>query len=147
MIVGTVKEIKIHEYRVGLTPASARAYVAQGHRVLVETGAGDGIGFSDQDYVDSGGEILPTAGDVFATADMIVKVKEPQVAEIAMLRKDQILYTYLHLAADKEQTVILLDREVKAIAYETIEDERGGLPCLRPMSEIAGRLAIQQGAK
>ena len=147
MIVGTVKEIKIHEYRVGLTPAGVRAYEAQGHRVLVQAGAGEGIGFSDEDYVANGAEIAPTAGDVFAEAEMIVKVKEPQAEEIAMLHKEQVLYTYLHLAADKEQTVGLLEKEVKAIAYETIEDERGGLPCLRPMSEIAGRLAIQQGAK
>jgi alanine dehydrogenase len=147
MIVGTVKEIKIHEYRVGLTPASVRAYVTQGHRVIVETGAGEGIGFSDVSYVESGGEIVSEAAEVFATADMVVKVKEPQAQEIAQLREDQILYTYLHLAADKEQTVGLLEKGVKAIAYETIEDARGGLPCLRPMSEIAGRLAIQQGAK
>ena len=98
MIVGTVKEIKVHEYRVGLTPASVRAYVAQGHRVLVEASAGEGIGFSDDDYTASGAEILPDAASVFAEAEMIVKVKEPQASEIALFREDQILYTYLHLA-------------------------------------------------
>lgn len=147
MIVGTVKEIKVHEYRVGLTPASVRAYVAQGHRVLVESNAGEGIGFTDEDYAQSGAELLPNAAEVFAKADMIVKVKEPQPSEIALFRQDQILYTYLHLAADKVLTEALLAKGIKGIAYETIEDDRGGLPCLRPMSEIAGRLALQQGAK
>ncbi len=147
MIVGTVKETKTHEYRVGLTPASVRAYVAEGHEVLVESEAGLGIGFSDEDYRASGAEVAPTAAEVFERAGMVVKVKEPQPKEIAHLRKGQILYTYLHLAADKALTESLLDREVHSVAYETIEDGRGGLPCLRPMSEIAGRLAIQQGAK
>lgn len=147
MIVGTVKEIKIHEYRVGLTPASVRAFVSQDHRVLVETGAGEGVGFTDAMYEAGGAEILPSAAEVFAEAEMIVKVKEPQPAETKLMRPGQILYTYLHLAADKALTETLLAMEIEAIAYETIEDERGGLPCLRPMSEIAGRLAIQQGAK
>ncbi len=147
MIVGTVREIKIHEYRVGLTPACVRAYVAQGHRVVVETGAGEEIGFPDELYRDGGAEILPDAAAVFEKAEMIVKVKEPQPEELEFFRREHILYTYLHLAADAELTGALLEREIEAIAYETIEDESGGLPCLRPMSEIAGRLAIQQGAK
>ena len=147
MIVGTVKETKIHEHRVGLTPATVRSYVAQGHRVLVESGAGVGIGFSDQSYRGSGARILSQAAEVFSQAELVVKVKDPQPQEVALLREDQILFTYFHLAADKALTQGLLEKGIKAIAYETIEDERGGLPCLRPMSEIAGRLAIQQGAK
>ncbi len=147
MIVGTVKEIKSHEYRVGLTPACVRAYTAQGHRVLVESGVGEAIGFTDAHYTENGAEILPSAEEVFGQAEMVVKVKEPQPSELDRLREDQILFTYFHLAADRQVTEGLLQRRVNAIAYETLEDPRGGLPCLRPMSEIAGRLAIQQGAK
>ncbi len=146
MIVGTVKEIKIHEYRVGLTPAGVRAYVAQGHRVLVETSAGESIGFSDEDYAACGGEIVPTVEEVFGEADMIVKVKEPQAGERKMLREGQLLFTYLHLAPDPAQTKDLLASGCTAIAYETVTDDRGGLPLLAPMSEVAGRLAPQVGA-
>lgn len=146
MRVGCPKEIKNHEYRVGLTPGSVREYVAHGHEVLVETGAGAGISADDSAYSAAGAKIARTAGDVFAKSDMIVKVKEPQPAEWAQLRDDQILYTYLHLAPDPQQTKGLLASGVTAIAYETVTDERGGLPWLAPMSEVAGRLAIQAGA-
>lgn len=146
MIVGTVKEIKNHEYRVGLTPESVFELTAHGHRVLVESGAGDGIGAHDALYADAGGEIVPTARDVFATAEMIVKVKEPQADERAMLRPGQILYTYLHLAPDPDQTRDLLASGAICIAYETVTDGSGGLPLLKPMSQVAGRMAIQAGA-
>jgi alanine dehydrogenase len=146
MRVGCPKEIKNHEYRVGLTPASVREYVAQGHSVLVETNAGAGIGASDADYVAAGAKIAATAGDVFQNSDMIVKVKEPQPSEWVQLREGQILYTYLHLAPDAEQTKGLIASGVTAVAYETVTDERGGLPLLAPMSEVAGRLSIQAGA-
>jgi alanine dehydrogenase len=146
MRVGCPKEIKNHEYRVGLTPASVREYVAHGHSVLVETNAGAGIGASDADYAAAGATIAATASDVFANSDMIVKVKEPQPSEWAQLRDGQILYTYLHLAPDPEQTKGLIASGVTAVAYETVTDERGGLPLLAPMSEVAGRLSIQAGA-
>ncbi|WP_163271951.1 alanine dehydrogenase [Chelativorans alearense] len=146
MRVGCPKEIKNHEYRVGLTPGSVREYVAHGHDVLVETGAGAGIGADDNAYRAAGAAIAKTADEVFARADMIVKVKEPQASEWVQLREDQILYTYLHLAPDPEQTKGLVASGVSAIAYETVTDERGGLPLLAPMSEVAGRLAIQAGA-
>ncbi len=146
MIVGTVKEIKNHEYRVGLTPESVHELVAHGHKVLVETGAGLGIGASDADYAAAGGEIIATAAQVFAKADMIVKVKEPQAIERAMLREGQILYTYLHLAPDPEQTKDLVQSKAVCIAYETVTDAQGGLPLLKPMSQVAGRMAIQAGA-
>ncbi|MBB1247795.1 MULTISPECIES: alanine dehydrogenase [unclassified Rhizobium] len=146
MRVGCPKEIKNHEYRVGLTPASVREYVAHGHSVLVETNAGAGIGASDADYQAAGAKIAATAADVFANSDMIVKVKEPQPSEWAQLREGQILYTYLHLAPDPEQTKGLIASGVTAVAYETVTDERGGLPLLAPMSEVAGRLSIQAGA-
>ncbi|MER9674565.1 alanine dehydrogenase [Mesorhizobium sp. M0208] len=144
MRVGCPKEIKNHEYRVGLTPGSVREYVAHGHEVLVETGAG--IGADDNAYRAAGATIAKTAADVFAKSDMIVKVKEPQPNEWAQLREGQILYTYLHLAPDPEQTKGLLASGVTAIAYETVTDDRGGLPLLAPMSEVAGRLSIQAGA-
>lgn len=147
MIVGTIKEIKTHEYRVGLTPDCVRAYVENGHSVYVESGAGVSIGFSDDHYRVVGAKLMPTAKDVFDHADMIVKVKEPQKSEYQYFRNEQILYTYLHLAADKELSEMLMDKKVNAVAYETIEDENGMLPCLKPMSEIAGRLSVQQGAK
>ena len=146
MRVGCPKEIKNHEYRVGLTPGSVREYVAHGHEVLVETGAGAGIGADDNAYRAAGARIAASTEEIFAKSDMIVKVKEPQPAEWAQLREGQILYTYLHLAPDPEQTRGLLESGVTAIAYETVTDERGGLPLLAPMSEVAGRLAIQAGA-
>ncbi len=146
MRIGCPKEIKNHEYRVGLTPGSVREYVARGHEVIVETRAGAGIGADDDSYRAAGAKIVGTAKEIFERSDMVVKVKEPQPQEWAMLRDGQILYTYLHLAPDPEQTKGLLASGVTAIAYETVTDERGGLPLLAPMSEVAGRLAIQAGA-
>jgi alanine dehydrogenase len=146
MRVGCPKEIKNHEYRVGLTPASVREYVAHGHQVLIETNAGAGIGATDADYVAAGATIAATAAEVFQKSEMIVKVKEPQPSEWVQLREGQILYTYLHLAPDPEQTKGLLASGVTGVAYETVTDERGGLPLLAPMSEVAGRLSIQAGA-
>lgn len=146
MRVGCPKEIKNHEYRVGLTPGAVREYVAHGHDVLIETKAGAGIGADDDAYRSAGARIVATAKDVFEKSDMVVKVKEPQPSEWAQLRDGQILYTYLHLAPDPEQTKGLLNSGVTAIAYETVTDDRGGLPLLAPMSEVAGRLAIQAGA-
>ena len=147
MRVGTVKEIKRHEYRVGLTPHCVRRYVAHGHEVLIETRAGEGTGYSDDDYRAAGGTVVTSRDAVYAEADMIVKVKEPQEEECPLLRENQILYTYLHLAAAPALTQELMTRGVKGVAYETIEEENGLLPCLKPMSEIAGRLSIQEGAK
>ena len=147
MTVGTVREIKTHEYRVGLTPANVRVYVSRGHRVLVEKGAGLGSGYADGEYLDAGAVLAASAAEVYGGADMIVKVKEPVAADLALLRKDQILLTYLHLAADHDLTQDLLEIGVKAVAYETIEGPGRHLPCLQPMSEIAGRLAVQEGAK
>ena len=147
MIIGTTKELKNHEYRVGLTPDNVSAYVAQEHTVYVETNAGFGAGFLDEEYKAAGATIVETPAEVFAKADMIVKVKEPEPCEYDYLREGQILYTYLHLAPNPELAKALLDKKVKAVAYETITDELGNLPCLRPMSQIAGRLSIQEGAK
>ncbi|MEZ5893631.1 MAG: alanine dehydrogenase [Parvularculaceae bacterium] len=146
MLVGVPKEIKNHEYRVGLTPGAVREYVQNGHEVLVQTGAGAGIKASDQVYVAAGAKIAPDAKTVFAKADMIVKVKEPQPAEWVQLREGQILYTYLHLAPDPEQARGLMKSGVTAVAYETVTDPFGGLPLLAPMSEVAGRLSIQAAA-
>ena len=146
MRVGCPKEIKNHEYRVGLTPDAVRDYVAHGHDVLVETSAGAGIGADDASYSAAGARIVASAQEIFSKCDMIVKVKEPQPEEWEQLREGQILYTYLHLAPDKEQTKGLLSSGVTAIAYETVTDDRGGLPLLAPMSEVAGRLSIQAGA-
>ena len=146
MRIGVPKEIKVHEYRVGLVPASVRELVHNGHDVIIEQDAGVGIGFEDADYAAIGAEILPAAADVFKTADMIIKVKEPQATEISMLRPDQILFTYLHLAAEPDQTQGLVDSGCIGIAYETVTDDRGGLPLLAPMSEVAGRMSIQVGA-
>jgi len=146
MRVGVPKEVKVQEHRVGLTPTAVREYVANGHEVLVQQGAGAGIGADDAAYVAAGGRIVATAREVFAAADMIVKVKEPQPAEWKMLRKGQILFTYLHLAPDPDQAHGLLESGCTAIAYETVTDERGGLPLLAPMSEVAGRLAIEAAA-
>ncbi|MCA1247615.1 alanine dehydrogenase [Massilia sp. MS-15] len=146
MLVGVPKEIKNHEYRVGLTPASVRELTARGVEVIVQQGAGEQIGLSDGQYVAAGAAIVATAQEVFARADMIVKVKEPQPAECAMLREGQLLYTYLHLAPDPEQTAALVKSGAVCIAYETITGPGGGLPLLAPMSEVAGRMAIQAGA-
>jgi alanine dehydrogenase len=146
MRVGVPKEIKVQEHRVGLTPMAVREYVSQGHEVLVQAGAGVGIGANDAAYLAAGARIVPTAAEVFAAAEMIVKVKEPQPAEWKMLRKGQILFTYLHLAPDPEQAHGLLESGCTAIAYETVTDDRGGLPLLAPMSEVAGRLAIEAAA-
>ena len=146
MKIGCPKEIKPQEFRVGMTPSTAGEAVGHGHTVVVQTGAGAGAGFADDDYRAVGAEIAGTAEEVFATADMIVKVKEPQAAERAMLREGQVLFTYLHLAPDPEQTHDLIASGATCIAYETVTDERGGLPLLAPMSEVAGRLAPQVGA-
>ncbi len=146
MRVGVPKEIKNHEYRVGLVPGSVREYVANGHEVLVEKGAGAGVKASDADYEAAGAKIAPDARTVFESCDMIVKVKEPQPVEWAQLREGQILYTYLHLAPDPDQARGLMKSGVTAVAYETVTDPRGGLPLLAPMSEVAGRLSVQAGA-
>lgn len=147
MIVGLVKEIKNHEYRVGLTPNDVKAYVDAGHTVLVETEAGEGSGYSNMEYLAAGAQVLNSAAEVWDKAEMIVKVKEPIEPEYKYLKKDQILYTYLHLAADRPLTEALLKAGTTAVAYETITGKQGGLPCLIPMSEIAGRMAVQEGAK
>ncbi len=146
MHIGCPKEIKPQEFRVGLTPNAAHEAVVHGHSVSVETQAGIGAGFTDEDYVDAGATIIGTAAEVFAAADMIVKVKEPQAGERKMLREGQLLFTYLHLAPDPEQTKDLLASGCTAIAYETVTDASGGLPLLAPMSEVAGRLAPQVGS-
>jgi len=146
MHIGCPKEIKPQEFRVGLTPNAAREAIAHGHTVTVETNAGTGAGFPDSDYTDAGAAIAASASDIFATADMIVKVKEPQAGERKMLREGQLLFTYLHLAPDPEQTKDLLASGCTAIAYETVTDAQGGLPLLAPMSEVAGRLAPQVGS-
>ncbi len=146
MRIGCPKEIKPQEFRVGMTPNAAHEAVRHGHEVVIEKGAGAGAGFDDASYVAAGARILDTAEEIFATADMIVKVKEPQPAERRMLREGQVLFTYLHLAPDPEQTRDLLASGVTAIAYETVTDDRGGLPLLAPMSEVAGKLAPQVGA-
>ncbi|MFD1611363.1 alanine dehydrogenase [Sphingomonas tabacisoli] len=146
MRVGVPKEIKNHEYRVGLTPPSVAELVAAGHEVVVETKAGDGIDFSDQDYVEAGARIVPTAAEVFAQSDMIVKVKEPQAQEIALLEPRHLLFTYLHLAPDPEQAAGLIKSGATCIAYETVTARDGSLPLLKPMSEVAGRMSVQVGA-
>lgn len=147
MIIGVPKEIKNHEYRVGMIPSSVRELVSHGHQVLIETNAGHGIGISDNDYIASGASILPTAADIFAKAEMIVKVKEPQAVERALLKEGQILFTYLHLAPDFPQTEELIKSKAVCIAYETVTDNMGRLPLLAPMSEVAGRMSIQAGAQ
>jgi alanine dehydrogenase len=146
MLVGVPKEIKTHEYRVGLLPSSVRELVHHGHQVLVETRAGSGIGFDDEAFRAAGAEVAASAADIFGRADMIVKVKEPQPSEWAKLREDQTLFTYLHLAADKPQAEGLMASGCAAIAYETVTDRRGRLPLLSPMSEVAGRMSVQVGA-
>jgi alanine dehydrogenase len=146
MKIGVPKEIKNHEYRVGLTPASVREYVAHGHSVTVQAGAGAAIGLSDEQYRAAGASLADSAAEIFRGADMIVKVKEPQPQECAMLREGQVLYTYLHLAPDPEQTAALVKSGAVCVAYETITGANGGLPLLAPMSEVAGRMSIQAGA-
>ncbi|GAB5431485.1 MAG: alanine dehydrogenase [Epibacterium sp.] len=146
MRIGCPTEIKPQEFRVGMTPDAAREAIAHGHQVMIQKGAGLGAGFPDEDYIAAGAAIIDTAEEIFADADMIVKVKEPQAVERKMLREGQLLFTYLHLAPDPEQTHDLLASGCTAIAYETVTDDRGGLPLLAPMSEVAGRLAPQVGA-
>jgi len=146
MLIGVPKEIKNHEYRVGMTPSSVREMVHHGHEVLVETYAGNGIGFSDADYEAAGAKVVGTAAEIFERAEMIIKVKEPQKVEYEQLNEDQLLFTYLHLAPDPDQTSGLVNSGATCIAYETITDAHGGLPLLAPMSEVAGRMSIQVGA-
>jgi alanine dehydrogenase len=139
MKIGVPKEIKVHEYRVGIVPANVRELVAAGHEVLVQSSAGSGIGMKDADYAAAGARIVASAAAVFAEAELIVKVKEPQPAECAMLRPGQLLFTYLHLAADPAQAEALMKSRATAIAYETVTADDGSLPLLTPMSEVAGR--------
>jgi len=146
MIIGVPKEVKNNEFRVGLVPSSVRELTAHGHRVLIEHNAGAGIGFGDADFVQVGAHIVNTAEDIFREADMIIKVKEPQAKECHLLREGQVLFTYLHLAPDPEQARLLKESGCIAIAYETVTNKQGGLPLLAPMSEVAGRMAIQAGA-
>jgi alanine dehydrogenase len=146
MLIGVPKEVKTHEYRVGLTPGSVRELMHHGHRVIVEQGAGAEIGFDDASYAAAGASIATSAEEVFAGAELIVKVKEPQPQEVSMLREGQVLFTYLHLAANKALADGLVRSGIVAIAYETVTDTRGGLPLLAPMSEVAGRMAVQVGA-
>lgn len=147
MIVGVVKEIKPHEYRVGMIPSGAAALIQAGHKVLVEKEAGAGSGFLDTDYAAVGARIVDRASDVWSQAEMIVKVKEPQPGEIKSLRRDQVLFTYFHFAADRELTEGVLHSGCVAIAYETVRDRKGTLPLLTPMSEVAGKMSVQEGAK
>jgi alanine dehydrogenase len=147
VLVGLPKEIKDNEYRVGLTPAGVRALTDAGHRVVVESGAGEGSGFEDTLYEKAGGRLLPSADDVWGEAEMIVKVKEPIAPEYPRMKEGLLLFTYLHLAPDPQQTRALLDNKVTGVAYETITDKRGTLPLLTPMSEVAGRMAVQVGAQ
>lgn len=146
MLIGVPKEVKNNEYRVGLVPSSVRELVTNGHQVIIEHNAGAGIGFDDNAYQQAGARIVETAADVFQTADMIIKVKEPQAQECKMLRENQVLFTYLHLAPDPEQARLLQESGCIAIAYETVTNKTGGLPLLAPMSEVAGRMSIQAGA-
>lgn len=147
MKIGIPREIKAQEYRVGATPACVRAYVAERHAVLVEKGAGEGAGFSDAEYVAAGARVVPTAAEVWGAADMVVKVKEPLASEYGLLRAEQILFAYLHLAAAPELADALVRARVTAVGYETVRLDDGSLPLLAPMSAVAGRLAVQQGAK
>ncbi|WP_417440645.1 alanine dehydrogenase [Idiomarina sp.] len=146
MLIGVPKEIKNHEYRIGLTPAAVREYVENGHDVIIENNGGAAIGFTNEQYMEAGATIIDTPEEIFQRADMIVKVKEPQPNECKMLREGQILYTFLHLAPDPTQTELLGKAGCTAIAYETVTDNRNGLPLLAPMSEVAGRMSIQAGA-
>jgi len=146
MIIGVPKEIKNHEYRIGLTPAGVKELVVNGHEVIVENNGGAAIGFENKHYIFAGAKIIDTAAEIFATADMIIKVKEPQPNECKMLRAGQVLFTYLHLAPDPKQTELLVASGATCIAYETVTSTTGGLPLLAPMSEVAGRMSIQAGA-
>jgi len=146
MLIGVPKEIKNHEYRIGLTPAGVRELVGNGHSVMVQTDGGAAIGFMNDEYVAAGATMVDSPEEIFAKAEMIIKVKEPQPNECKMLRKGQLLFTYLHLAPDPTQTELLVESGATAIAYETVTDPRGGLPLLAPMSEVAGRMSIQAGA-
>jgi alanine dehydrogenase len=146
MLIGVPKEIKNHEYRVGLTPASVQEFKTHGHQVMIEANAGLGIGSTDEDYLAAGAEIVDTPAEIFARAEMVIKVKEPQAVERKMLREGQVLFTYLHLAPDPEQTRDLIASGATCIAYETVTDGHGGLPLLAPMSQVAGRMSIQAGA-
>ena len=146
MLIGVPKEIKNHEYRIGMTPAGVREVIAAGHQVMIQKDGGTSIGLTDEMYIAAGATIIDTAEEIFATAQMIIKVKEPQPNECKMLRSGQILFTYLHLAPDPEQTRLLVESDSVAIAYETVTDNNRGLPLLAPMSEVAGRMAIQAGA-
>jgi alanine dehydrogenase len=146
MLIGVPKEIKVHEYRIGMTPSAVRELIVHGHQVMVQKGGGAAIGLTDEMYKAVGAELVDGPAEIFARADMIVKVKEPQPSETAMLREGQVLFTYLHLAPDEEQTEALIKSGCIAIAYETVTDIRGGLPLLAPMSEVAGRMSIQAGA-
>ena len=146
MLIGVPKEIKNHEYRIGMTPAGVRELVTAGHQVMIQRDGGTAIGLTNELYAAAGATLIDTAEEIFATAEMIVKVKEPQPNECKMLRSGQILFTYLHLAPDPEQTKLLVESDAVAIAYETVTDNHGGLPLLAPMSEVAGRMAIQAGA-
>lgn len=146
MLIGVPKEIKNHEYRIGLTPSGARELIAHGHQVMIQRDGGKAIGLTNEMYQKSGAEIVNSAEEIFARAEMIIKVKEPQSNECQMLRAGQVLYTYLHLAPDPEQTKALVKSGCTAIAYETVTDRSGGLPLLAPMSEVAGRMSIQAGA-
>jgi alanine dehydrogenase len=146
MLIGVPKEIKNHEYRVGLTPSSVKELVKHGHQVMIEHDAGVAIDFTNEEYVAAGAEIVSSAEEIFARGEMIVKVKEPQPKECKMLREGQILYTYLHLAPDPDQTKLLLESGATCVAYETVTDAEGGLPLLAPMSEVAGRMSVQAGA-
>lgn len=147
MQIGVVKEVKADENRVALTPAGVEAFCDRGHSVLVERSAGAGSGFSDDEYREAGGTVVEAASEVWSTAEMVLKVKEPQAEEVAQVREEQILFTYFHFAASEELTRGIMERKCVAIAYETITDSDGHLPLLTPMSEVAGRMAIQQGAK
>jgi alanine dehydrogenase len=147
MNVGCIREIKRHEYRVGLTPTDAKSYIIRGHRVYIEKNAGLAAGFDDSQYKNAGAVIYNNPKEIFEIADMIIKVKEPLPEEYGFFHAEQILYTYLHLAANRQLTEMLMANRIKAVAYETIENDEGQLPCLKPMSEIAGRLAVQEGAK
>ena len=147
MKIGVLKEIKVHEKRVCVVPSGAATMVANGHEVLVENNAGAAAGFPNEDYVAAGAKIIDTAAKVYATCDMVMHVKEPQPSEYDLIREGQIVFTYLHLAADEPQTKALMQAKSINIAYETIETEKGHLPLLVPMSEVAGRMAVQEGAK
>ncbi len=146
MKIGVPKEVKVHEYRVGLVPAGVRELVNAGHQVMVQSGAGTGIGFGNEHYVAAGATVVPTPEEIFKSADLVIKVKEPQLSECKLLRPKQVLFTYLHLAADRQQAMALIKSGATAIAYETVTAPDGSLPLLWPMSEVAGRMAIQVGA-